>query len=64
MVYVVDNEEELDKLTEYLDEFFKELINLIPELQDYDKQVRKQRTFFNRGKLHVLRICCNQPDSI
>jgi len=42
MVYVLDTKDELDKLTKYLNEFFKELINLIPELNDYDKRLESK----------------------
>lgn len=68
MVYVVDNEEELDKLTEYLDEFFKELINLIPELQDYDKRLESKEhsligeNFMFYGYVAISQILSSVPD--
>lgn len=43
MVYLLDTEEELDELVEYLDEFFKELIHLIPEFRDYDKRLESKK---------------------
>jgi len=68
MVYVVDNEEELDKLIEYLDEFFKELINFISELQDYDKRLESKEhsligeNFMFYGYVAISQILSSVPD--
>lgn len=68
MVYVVDTEEELNRLTEYLDEFFKELINLIPELHDYEKRDASKEhsliaeNFMFYGYVAISRILFGMPN--
>ena len=68
MVYVLDTEEELDRLTEYLDEFFKELINLIPELNDYDKRLESKEhsliaeNFMFYGYVAISQILFSVPN--
>lgn len=68
MVYVLDTEEELDRLTEYLNEFFKELINLIPELSDYEKRLESKEhsliaeNFMFYGYMAISQILFNIPD--
>jgi hypothetical protein len=68
MVYALDTEEELDRLTEYLDEFFKELINLIPELSDYDKRLESKEhsliaeNFMFYGYVAISQILFNVPN--
>lgn len=42
--YIIDNETEALKLANYLNDFFMELINLIPELQNYEKRLESKET--------------------
>ena len=68
MVYLLDTDEELDQLTEYLDEFFKELFKLIPEFQDYEKRLESKEhsliaeNFMFYGYVAISQMLFGLPD--
>lgn len=68
LVYLLDSEEELDELTEYLDEFFKELFNLIPEMRDYEKRLESKEksliaeNFMFYGYVAISQLLHGVPD--
>lgn len=68
MVYVIDTEEEMNKLAEYLDEFFKELFDLIPEFHDYELRTASKENsliaenFMFYGYIEISKILYGLPD--
>lgn len=68
MVYIIDTEDELAELTTYLNEFFHELINLIPELRSYELRLKSKETsliaenFMFYGYVAISQILQNDPD--
>jgi len=44
MSYLIDDEQEAEELAVYLNEFFDELINVVPELNDYNKRLESKDT--------------------
>lgn len=42
MVYLIDDEQEAEDLAVYLNEFFAELIDVVPELNNYDKRIESK----------------------